>query len=146
MNPVIFAYSKRSREKKDDKEEKKENQKKNTNQQNKKEENQKNNFQKNNSQKDAYKKDDCKECKKDRGTECKGCICTIIKNFKGKEVFIRTKSGDVLEGTVKELYENNCCITIVSPEMMSPYEPKEVTIISCKDIESLTYQLKEKGN
>lgn len=96
---------------------------------------------KNNNQKDndKDKKDECKDCKNEHDKNCKGCICNIINNFVEKQVFFRTKSGDILEGTVKAFDEDNCCVTIESQEMMSPNQPQEITIISCQDIESITY-------
>ncbi len=92
---------------------------------------------------DCKEKDHC-DCKKDHKSKCKGCICQIIKDFIGKEVFIRTESGDVIDGTILDFDKKTCCVKILSPEMLSPMEPAEKTIISCKDIESITFVVREK--
>ncbi|RLL46924.1 hypothetical protein D8M04_06925 [Oceanobacillus piezotolerans] len=88
----------------------------------------------------------CSECNKEHKSECKGCICNVIKDFINKEFFIRTKSSDVIVGTIIEFDKKNCCVKILSPETLSPKEPAEITIISCKDIESITFAFQKKIN
>ncbi|MDT8859766.1 hypothetical protein N0O92_05930 [Alkalihalobacillus sp. MEB130] len=64
----------------------------------------------------------------------KDCICTTISKMKGKEVIIRTKSGNEIKGFVHDIKKKKNCIII--SESTKPHIKK--TLVRCKDIESIT--------
>ncbi len=76
-------------------------------------------------------KDDCK-CKDD-------CLCKALEKFVGEEVLIKTKSGDFIEGKLKEV--KDCCVKVIEPEMSTPMMHERITFVRCKDIESFSVEL-----
>jgi small nuclear ribonucleoprotein (snRNP)-like protein len=82
--------------------------------------------------------DDLKHLKKLKHLKSKkDCICKVIKKFIGKSVSIRTKSGETITGTIAKIKKDGC-IVIDQHVMVSPPEPALRTIISCKDIKSIS--------
>lgn len=69
------------------------------------------------------------------------CICSIIKEFLGKDVILRTRSGDEIFGVIKNIDKHTNCVTIIEAEMLSPMMPGRKIIISCKDIESISEEV-----
>jgi small nuclear ribonucleoprotein (snRNP)-like protein len=67
------------------------------------------------------------------------CFCVVSKKYEGKDVSIRTKSGDSIMGVIKEVDDHSGIVTFLQPSTNSPYEPEVITIIHCNDIESITF-------
>ncbi|WP_053365007.1 hypothetical protein [Bacillus sp. FJAT-27245] len=84
------------------------------------------------------------ECKDD--CHCKGnkhCICFVICELENKKkpFRFRTKTGDEIIGTIKCFDKCTGCVVIVQPGMKSPKLPPVAVIISCRDIESISFEV-----
>lgn len=80
------------------------------------------------------------KCKEKHECDCKNdCLCKLLQKFEGQEVSIKTKSGDFIEGILKEV--KDCCVKIIEPGMLSPKVNERLTVIRCKDIESFSVEL-----
>ncbi|RHW43577.1 hypothetical protein D1B31_02700 [Neobacillus notoginsengisoli] len=76
-----------------------------------------------------------------RHSDCKhDCLCKILKKYKGFEVTIKTKSGDIIMGELEKVTKD-CCVKIIEPEMMTPFISEQLTVIRYKDIESFSVDL-----
>ncbi|OCA83031.1 hypothetical protein A8F94_17960 [Bacillus sp. FJAT-27225] len=94
---------------------------------------------------ECHEKDDI--CSED--CHCKhlnNCVCIILKKLeKTHKTFIfRTKSGDEITGMIKCFDKCTGCVIIIQPEMISPKLPAVATIISCTDIESISFEIKHR--
>ncbi|MGI8386273.1 hypothetical protein [Robertmurraya sp. P23] len=88
----------------------------------------------------SHKHKDKDKCKEKHECDCKNdCLCKLLQKFEGQEVSIKTKSGDFIEGVLKEV--KDCCVKIIEPGMLSPKVNERLTVIRCKDIESFTVEL-----
>ncbi len=88
----------------------------------------------------SHKHKDKDKCKEKHECDCKNdCLCKLLQKFEGKEVSIKTKSGDFIEGILKEV--KDCCVKIVEPGMLSPKVNERLTVIRCKDIESFSVEM-----
>ncbi|WP_160726193.1 hypothetical protein [Bacillus sp. USDA818B3_A] len=67
------------------------------------------------------------------------CLCDLLKDFKGNEVTVRTKSGDMITGTLQKVKKG--CVKILEPAMMTPFVNARLTVVRCKDIESFSVDL-----
>ncbi|MFC4323141.1 hypothetical protein [Litchfieldia salsa] len=65
-------------------------------------------------------------------------LCGFIKKYEGKDVSVRTQSGDCIMGIIKEVSNQTGIVKILQPSTYSPYEPEVKTVIRCQDIESIT--------
>ncbi|MCA0970444.1 hypothetical protein LCM20_07590 [Halobacillus litoralis] len=75
------------------------------------------------------------ECSKNNG---ESCICRILQKFAvGKEVMVRTNSGDAFEGEVVCVTKDGCLV-LLEPEVMTPYIEKRVVFVRCDAIESVS--------
>jgi hypothetical protein len=90
--------------------------------------------------KDDSWRDDC-HCK-----HTKNCICIILSKLeKSHKLFnFKTKSGDDFTGFIKCFDKCTGCVIIIQPEMKSPKLPAIATIISCSDIESISFEVKHR--
>ncbi|WP_316570807.1 hypothetical protein [Neobacillus sp. YIM B06451] len=81
--------------------------------------------------------DDC-HCK-----DNKHCICLILCELENKKKTLRfrTKSGDEIIGTIKCFDKCTGCVVIIQPGMKSPKLPPVAVIISCRDIESISFEV-----
>ncbi|WP_059172373.1 hypothetical protein [Bacillus sp. FJAT-27445] len=92
--------------------------------------------------KNHHKKDD--DCEEDcHCKERKNCICSVLCELeKKKKTFrFRTKTGDEIIGTIKCFDKCSGCLVIVQPGMKSPKLPPLAVIISCFDIESISFEV-----
>lgn len=88
----------------------------------------------------SHKHKDKDKCKEKHECDCKNdCLCKLLQKFEGQEVSIKTKSGDFIEGILKEV--KDCCVKIVEPGMLSPKVNERLTVIRCKDIESFSVEM-----
>ena len=72
---------------------------------------------------------------------CKNdCLCRLLKNFRGQDVTIRTRSGEIIMGTLEEVTKD-CCVEIIEPGMITPFMNERLVVIRCKDIESFSVEL-----
>lgn len=73
------------------------------------------------------------------------CICKIINTFikSEKPISIRTNSGDEIIGEIICFDPCANCVTILQPEMISPKLPAIGSVISCTDIESISFETKQ---
>jgi small nuclear ribonucleoprotein (snRNP)-like protein len=67
------------------------------------------------------------------------CLCRLLRTFRGEEVTIITKSGDVITGVLDRV--RRCCVRIISPATVSPPQNRTLTVIRCEDIESFSVEL-----
>ncbi|KGP91152.1 hypothetical protein N780_17795 [Pontibacillus chungwhensis BH030062] len=74
----------------------------------------------------------CKKC---------DCLCNLLNKFaKNKDVILKTKSGDMIEGELLAITKD-CCAVVLEPEMLTPYMEKRITAVRCEDIESFSIEL-----
>jgi small nuclear ribonucleoprotein (snRNP)-like protein len=79
-------------------------------------------------------------CRSDKNLCKNDCLCRLLRNFRGQEVTIRTRSGETITGTL-EAVTDDCCVEIIEPSMMTPFIGERLTVIRCKDIESFSVEL-----
>ena len=73
------------------------------------------------------------------------CICFILCKLakdKNKVFRFRTKSGDEIIGNIECFDRCTGCVVILQPEVISPKLPAMATILSCSDIESISFDAK----
>ncbi|WP_071459570.1 hypothetical protein [Bacillus massilinigeriensis] len=104
----------------------------------------------------GHGEDDCdKDCHRHEGQHCDknchyknsgNCICRILPDLvkAHKTLRLRTKTADEIIGTIKCFDKCTGCIIIIQPEMKSPKLPAVAVIISCGDIESISFEVKNK--
>lgn len=86
-----------------------------------------------------------------RGIRNANCICSIIEELEGEEVFIVTKSGDEIDGEIKKVDPKTGCVVIVVESMLPTGVKRSKsdtvkTIIGCNDIESITIVKERRKN
>ncbi|CEG25512.1 hypothetical protein [Bacillus sp. B-jedd] len=90
---------------------------------------------------DKHKKKDCNDncfCK-----DHKSCICSILGCLEKshKPFRFRTKTGDDIIAMIKCFDKCTGCVVLIQPEMNSPKLPAVAVIISCLDIESISFEI-----
>ncbi|MCL6573700.1 MAG: hypothetical protein K6T88_18800 [Bacillus sp. (in: Bacteria)] len=75
-----------------------------------------------------------------KNEKCKDdCLCRFLRKFKGEEVAINTKSGDIITGELSCV--KRCCVKIIEPISMSPPLGSHLTVVRCEEIESFSVVL-----
>lgn len=65
-------------------------------------------------------------------------LCRRLRRFIGQEVTLRTRSGDVIQGTLRRVTFDGL-VSVLESAMVSPFMEAVVTVISCEDIESFSF-------
>jgi len=71
---------------------------------------------------------------------CDDALCRYLQNFVGRNVTLRTTSGDVLTGVLKEI-KDSCLIKLVEPPTMSPFIDTTLTVVRCEEVESFSVEV-----
>lgn len=65
-----------------------------------------------------------------------GSLCRYLSHYEGQAVILRTRSGDVIEGTLNEVEHG--IVIVTEPVMISPFLEEQLTFLRCDDIESFS--------
>ncbi|WP_222127342.1 hypothetical protein [Bacillus sp. X1(2014)] len=69
-------------------------------------------------------------------------LCYELRNFIGREVTIRTESGDTFQGELRKVTASGI-VEIVETFILSPFSEEQLTFVRCRDIESFSVILSE---
>lgn len=76
------------------------------------------------------------------GKNSKSCsgdkLCHYLAGYKGNEVSITTKTGDIITGELRSV--KDCVVQIIEPGSLSPFVGQRLTFIRCQDIESFSVE------
>ncbi len=83
---------------------------------------------------------DDKDKKKKKKKTCSDDLCEFLVDFIGREITIRTRSGDIISGVLEHVSKSGI-VRIREAAMLSPFMTERLTYIRVEDIESFSVEL-----